>query len=453
MFKKILTLSLATLMTVSISAGCGTGAATSAATTAAATTAAGEAAATTAAAADETTAAGSAAKTTIKLALWDYENSTYDKAMIESFMASQDNIDVEVVSSPNADYDNKLSVMLVGGDNIDCFYAKSNTQYPTLVLRNDMLKLDDLITRDSVDLTAYGTVLEQHYRINDGYYALPYRTNDWVVFYNKDIFDAAGVAYPTNDMTWEQYREIAKSVTSGEGAEKTYGAGFIPKAGFIVPTLVSKDPAFDLMTSSFDSLGTPLQFILDLQNTDLSYEPYADSKSMNQDQTYFYKGKTAMLYNGSWFTQMLIKDADKVGFKWGIAKSPYWAGNTQTGFATSTPVCINANTQQTDAAWELLKFLTGEEGAKTMASYNMVPSYMTDEVMKIYAESTKLDADSLAALTGNKTYALGASNQLMGLVAGMINEEVELVITGNETVADAIANMTTRRQEILDQNK
>lgn len=452
MIRKALTLSLAAIMTASIAAGCGT-AATTTATTASAATSASASAETSAASAEATTAAASGEKTKIKLALWDYENSTYDKAMIEKFIASQDKVDVEVVSSPNADYDNKLAVMLGGGDEIDAFYGKSNTQYPTLVLHNNMLKLDDLIARDSVDLTPYGTVLEQHYRINGGLYALPYRTNDWVVFYNKDIFDAAGVAYPTNDMTWEKYREIAKSVTSGEGADKTYGAAFIPKAGFIVPTLVSKDPAFDLMSSSFDSFKYPLQFVLDLQNTDKSYEPYADSKSMNQDQTYFYKGKTAMLYNGSWFTQMLIKDADKVGFKWGIAKSPYWEGNEQTGFATSTPVCISATTKNTDAAWELVKFLTGAEGAKTMASYNMVPAYMTDEVMAAYKESTKLDEDSFAALTGNKTYALGASNQLMGLVSSMINEEVELVVTGNESIDDAVANMTSRRQEIIDQNK
>ena len=55
-------------------------------------------------------------------------------------------------------------------------------------------------------------------------YSLPYR-NDWyVLYYNKDLFDAAGVEYPSNDMTWEEYYDLAAKMTSGEGSSKVYGS-------------------------------------------------------------------------------------------------------------------------------------------------------------------------------------------------------------------------------------
>ena len=41
--------------------------------------------------------------------------------------------------------------------------------------------------------------------------------------YNKDLFDAAGVAYPSNDMTWDEYYDLAAKMTSGEGSSKVYG--------------------------------------------------------------------------------------------------------------------------------------------------------------------------------------------------------------------------------------
>lgn len=50
--------------------------------------------------------------------------------------------------------------------------------------------------------------------------ALPFKTDYYVLYYNKDIFDAAGVDYPSNDMTWTEWEEMCKSLTSGEGNDK-----------------------------------------------------------------------------------------------------------------------------------------------------------------------------------------------------------------------------------------
>ena len=228
-------------------------------------------------------------ETNLRLALWDYDTVGYDKVMVEEFEKQNPDIKVEVTSTPNADYANKISVMLAGNDNVDVYYIKSNTDYPTFVLKNFVLQLDDLIAENNFDLTPYGTVLDQQYKINDGIYALPYRTNDWVLFYNKKIFDDAGVAYPSNDMTWEEVRELAKQVTSGEGGDKIYGLYFQPKVSFIWPAMVGKIPNFDNMTSDFTDLAYSMNWLIGMQNEDGTYESYANAKSMNQDQTYFFK--------------------------------------------------------------------------------------------------------------------------------------------------------------------
>ena len=53
--------------------------------------------------------------------------------------------------------------------------------------------------------------------------ALPFRSDIWVLYYNKDIFDNAGVDYPTNDMTWEAYDQLARTVADNTPGEEIYG--------------------------------------------------------------------------------------------------------------------------------------------------------------------------------------------------------------------------------------
>lgn len=397
--------------------------------------------------------AGSGEETNLRLALWDYDVTGYDKVMVEAFQEKNPNIKVEVTSTPNADYANKISVMLAGNDNVDVYYIKSNTDYPTFVLKNFVMNLDELITKNNFDLAPYGTVLDQHYKMDGSLYALPYRTNDWVLFYNKKIFDDAGVDYPSNDMTWEQVRELSKKVTSGEGGDKIYGLYFYPKVSFILPAMVGKIPNYDNMTSDFTDLGYSMNWLIGMQNDDQTYETYSNAKSMNQDQTYFFKGKSAMFYNGSWFVQLLKINSDKVDFEWGVAKSPYWEGTEKAGFATSTPIAINSKTEKVDASWKLLEFLAGAEGAKILADNMMVPGYMSDEVMEAYKTSTGIDDSSYEALTNNTTYGFGAPNELNGLVTAALQEEFELALTGNQSVDDTVKRMEERRTEIIEQNK
>ena len=57
-------------------------------------------------------------------------------------------------------------------------------------------------------------------------YELPFRSDFWVIFYNKDIFDRAGVEYPTNDMTFEEYDALARRVTDTTFGSEVYGAHY-----------------------------------------------------------------------------------------------------------------------------------------------------------------------------------------------------------------------------------
>jgi hypothetical protein len=76
-----------------------------------------------------------------------------------------------------------------------------------------------------IDTAQYVGIIEQ-ITVSGEVYALPFRSDFWLVFYNKDLFDAAGVPYPSNDLTLDEYDALARRVTRGTGANKTYGAHY-----------------------------------------------------------------------------------------------------------------------------------------------------------------------------------------------------------------------------------
>ncbi len=393
--------------------------------------------------------AGKDDQVTLRLALWDYEvdgPTTYEP-IIKAFEDANPDIKIEVVSSPNADYETKLTTMLSGGDEVDLFFAKSNTALPGVQSKGFCMDLTPLFEENKYDLTPYGTVIEQQMTYDGDVYALPFRTNDWILFYNKKIFDDVKMEYPSNDMTWEQVGELAKEITA-KTDDGIYGYSFSPKMGFIFPALAGTEDGFDITTSDLSCMTKALDWILDMQESG-AMEEYAESVSMSKDQMYFMKGEWAMMWNGSWFVQNLNNQED-LGFEWGVAKSPYWEGTEKNGFVTSTPLCISASTKHPDEAYKFLTFMCGEEGAEILATTNLVPGYMNDEVLASYTSNLNLDESSIEALTNNVTYSFGEPNPVFSQIISAGQKEAELVLTGNETPEEFVKNFEAQRAELIE---
>ena len=73
---------------------------------------------------------------------------------------------------------------------------------------------------------AQPVTIEQLTTDDGNFYAVPFRSDFWVLYYNKDLFDAAGVEYPSNDLTMEDYDALARKMTSGSGDTKVYGCHY-----------------------------------------------------------------------------------------------------------------------------------------------------------------------------------------------------------------------------------
>lgn len=174
---------------------------------------------TTTTASSSAAASSTAENVSLKLATWDNTSNTTVSDAVAAFEKANPDIKVEIIDIPSSDYTTKLSVMLNGGSDVDAFYIKDSDTAKSLVDKGQLADLTGYIADAGIDLSVYNGLAE-NFAFDGKQYALPARTDFYVMYYNKDLFDAAGVAYPSNDWTWSEFEETAKKLTSGTGAAK-----------------------------------------------------------------------------------------------------------------------------------------------------------------------------------------------------------------------------------------
>ncbi|SIR31361.1 ABC transporter substrate-binding protein [Halanaerobium kushneri] len=391
-----------------------------------------------------------AAQTTIRVVLWDYEMSPEYHELINTFEEKNPDIDVEVVDVTSQDYGDKLTVMLSGGEDLDVFAVKDMPGYSNFISMNHLEPLNDYIERDNLDTSIYSGLMEE-IKIDGEYYAIPFRTDNWILFYNKDIFDAAGVEYPTNDMTWPEFREKAAAVTSGSGSDKTYGAFIQPWMSLATNLGVLKEEGATTLANGedYDFLKPGYELYLKMQYEDESVMPYGEATTSSAHyRTQFESGKVGMVYIGTWNIGALISDkkAGRHDVNWGIAKSPHWADMEEPDTAISivTPMAINSNSDKKEEAWKFIKFAGSEEGAKIFAKHGVLPAVKTKDVLDVYTSADGFPENSAAALEAKKLLLEFPPAPNAGVISSIIQEEHELIMLDEVSIDEGIDNIERR---------
>ena len=116
--------------------------------------------------------------------------------MADGYMASHKDVTIEMVDLGSSHYMTVLATQLAGSADLDIVTIKDIPGYANLINLDYLKPLNEVLTPDTGDFN--GTI-EQLTTDDGNFYAVPLRTDFWVLYYNKDLFDAAGVEYPSND--------------------------------------------------------------------------------------------------------------------------------------------------------------------------------------------------------------------------------------------------------------
>lgn len=437
MKKKLLAALLSVAMVATLVVGCGGG------ETAEEETPAAEAST------DEAASTDDGAGITLKWAIWDEATTPYWSAMADAYMAENENVKIEMVDLGSTDYMTVLATELSGdGTDFDVVTIKDVPGYATLVQKNAIIALDDYIAADSVDLAKFAGATDQ-VTVNGSLYELPFRNDFWVLFYNKDIFDAANVDYPTNDMTWAEYDELARKVTDTTFGSQVYGAHYHTWRSTI-GLMGVLDGEHSILDGEYDFMKEYYDMVL-AQEADGVCRTYSDLKTEGLHYSAaFSNGDVAMMNMGSWYIPTLISslssgeyDADLCG-NWGIVKYPHDEGvEAGSTLGTITGLAITSATEQKDAAWDFVNWASGEGGAAVMASTGNFPAVITDDVI---AQITSLegfptDEASIEALNVANLYLEVPYAENVSEINSILDTYHGMIMSGECTVEEGIASM------------
>jgi len=384
---------------------------------------------------------------TLKWALWDWDKVAYYKPLIEAYQAKHPNVKFEAVDLGSQDYQQMIATQLAGGSkDIDIVTVKDVPNYANLVRAGTIEDLSGFMAKEKIDAADFGSLTDE-LKINGKIYALPFRSDFWVVYYNKDIFDKAGVPYPTNDMTYAQFDATARKLTGGMGASKTYGALFHTWRSTVeLPGIL--DGQHTLAGPDYTFLKPWYERALALQKEGV-VPSYASLKISNTHYSaLFFNDTIGMLPMGTWFigTQIAkVKSGESKSKNWGIVKFPHPDGVAAgTTAAQISALAVNTNSARKDAVRDFIKFVTGAEGAAIIASTGTIPTVRTPEVVAKIAglPGFPQDAASKDALQAGRSFLEMAVTPSAARIEVVLNRAHDSIMTDNMSIDDGLREMT-----------
>jgi len=378
---------------------------------------------------------------------WDATTTPYLIAQKEAFEASHPGVTIEYVDVASQDYAVKTTTMLEGGDTSDVYMIKEIDNLINWQAQGFAAPLDTT----GYDMSGFvGT--EKNYAVDGVQYAIPFRSDFWVLFYNKDLFDAAGVAYPTNDMTWDQYAELARKLTDKE--KGIYGTHYHTWLSAVVNWAVCGGQ-YTLADGTYDNLLYFYKLYQDLEDAGACMS-YADLKAAGLHYSAaFANGNIAMLPMGYWYVSTLIgynKDGT-CSFNWGITAVPHADGvDAGSSFGNLTGAMINAKSEKKDLAWEYISWLGGPEGAKATASVGARPAWVSEDVAGAMSsvEGFPADETSKGALLPAGVAMEWPVAEKVSDIKTIVNEEHSLIMAREVTPEEGIEEMNERVKELFE---
>jgi len=327
-----------------------------------------------------------AKKVTISYAVWDTNQAALIQKIADEF-EKETNIHVDIQVNGWGDYWTALEAAATGGSLPDTFWMHSNNIY-YYASNNQLLDLNDYIkSSDSIDLANYPEGLNQIYNLKDHQYAIPKDYDTIGLWYNKTMFDEAGVGYPTDSWTWDDMKEAAKKLTKADGSRYGVLAPLHSQEGYYNfvyqngGTIVTKDKK-----SGYDDPKTieAMEYYFDLVREGLSPVITADSERGEA----FQNGLVAMAFFGSWNLSGFAAN-DYIAKNCDVAVLPKSNDGGKASIFNGLGNCIGANTKHPDESWKWIEYVSKESGQKKQAELGIAISAYNgtaDEWTKAYSQ-------------------------------------------------------------------
>ncbi|MBO0784252.1 MAG: sugar ABC transporter substrate-binding protein [Ktedonobacteraceae bacterium] len=399
----------------------------------------------------------------VTVTVMTWESADTNKAIdaaLQKFMQQNPNIKVERIATPNSDYGQKLSSLVVAKKLPDIFWAGNDTeqQYGGQGLLYDWTQYASK-TDSNFDLSKFAPASIENWKNNGKLFGLPTLMNTYGVWYNADMFNKAGLPLPKAGWTYDEMLHDAQVLTQKEGGKVTrYGLWNPPSGPFetgYCSVSAGGQPFQDKILNATKVTAGP-EFIdcakkmaSAVQNGSVTPPGY----NVDSAQDAFASGKIPMFYNGQWFAPGFMQA--KPTFKYGFAPYPVVKDRVQPYDAVG--IVSPRYIKNPDAVWKVTQFLASSAWESVLPGAPVAPAAYVPastpyfDALKSAGLQTVADAVNYELTTQNKQ-----GIRFIAPWATKANDVVTAkwsdILNGKVPVDSGISDMVKQLNDVIQQN-
>ena len=324
----------------------------------------------------------------IHYAFWHGALEDFYKECKADFEAAHPGVTIVLEPTSWDEYWTKLEAAATGGSIADVFHM-NGVNIKKYADGGVLLPLDEYIASSDVDLKNYPAAMNEMYNYDGKQYGIPMDFDTIGLWYNKTLFDKAGIAYPTSEWTWDDL--VAAAAAINALGDDIYGiaANYEEQQGFYNTVYACGGWFVDGDKYGFNEEGTRagIQCWVDLMKAGVS----PSEKSLEENPAYlqFMAGKLGMIFSGDWVVAEYVSPDSAVKDVIDVAELPLMPNGKRASVIHGKANCVSVTSAHPEEAWAWVAYLAGAEANAKLGPMGVtIPSYLayTDMFFEAYPQ-------------------------------------------------------------------
>lgn len=376
------------------------------------------------------------------------EKDAYGK-IVAAFNGRQSRVTVTLSHIPSAtDYVKRLTADLAAGTPPD-IALMNYRRFAAFAARGAFDPIAPyLATSSALQSSAFYPEVVSAFTRGGTLIGIPQNASSLVIYYNKNLFQQAGIAFPKDDWSWDDFLTAARGLTKGT---EQYGIGISPEMIRVAPFIWQNggDIADNLATPTkltFDraeSTGA-FQWFVDLQ-TRHKVAPDAVQVAAQDDESRFLNGRSGMFFDSRRVVPTL---RTITAFDWDVAPLP--GRKTRASILHSDAYLLPAASKNKAAAFSFMEYANSAEGQTFIAATGRtVPSIKAIAETPIFLDPSVKPANNRVFLNAIPIIRPTINVDRTEEIESVVNNEIKRAFYGQATVAEAIGVAQSRTLELF----
>ena len=382
------------------------------------------------------------------------ELSAYQK-LVDSFKQTHPELQVELIQIPGqSDYRKRLAADIAAGDPADVLLINYR-RFATFANVGALEPLGGYLENSKLIKEAdFYPQAMQAFKWQDELMCIPQNISSLVVYYNKDLFDQAGVAYPVNGWTWDDFTAAAQALTkdsNSDGQTDQFGAGLAPELIRIAPFIwqaggevVDDESNPQALTLATAEALHAADFFFSLQ-TKYHVVPNLEQETSQDSESRFINGQLAMFFNSR---RGVPTYRESAAFDWDVAPLPQ--DREKATILHADAYCMPSASKSKNAAWTFIEFANSPAGQAIVAeSGRTVPSLISVANSAAFLDPNSKPASSQVFLDEIPYIRAFPIHPNWAEVEEIADNEISLGFYGQVPYYDAMSRVANMTQESL----